>query len=311
MKKILISGTVSIFLLLTLFSGLSYGAINRFVENYSAIPSTSLSFPMNHSNRFIVNSSWTEPRSSETHPGIDSAGTTTNDVYPIADNAVVFEKGSDGATTGRGNFLVLKYTIGGVTVYSNYFHLSSYATGVTEGSTITSKTTPVAKVGNTGASAGAHLHWEILSSYTKGSSSSRLSINPKNFDWGSTAFSIDAPVFKNFNYNSSTKVVTIVAYDSDSGSSGGKASVSPKILHKTNSGSSWTQSTMNPITSTTDPYDYSYTLSYFSTAVDLIITGRRTSLEYWSYYPAKYANDHKNTNPLPTSTDSKVTVFAP
>lgn len=290
--------SLGIFILLSsFFSGSTYAA-ERFAESYYPVSSSSLSFPLNHSTRYSVNSSWTEPRSTELHPGIDSPGTTVNDVYPLADSAYVYEKGN---SSKRGNYLVLRYTINGSYVYSQYMHLNSFIGTYAQGDTIASKTTAVAKVGNTGTSAGVHLHWEILKTY---SGTDRISVNPNYFtNWGSSTFSLDAPVFKNFSYNSLTKKVTIRAYDSDLGV---KKNVYPKILFKSSSSSTWSYATMDVVNAST--YDYSYSLPHVGDEIDIIIAGRRSSSEYWTYYPAKYSAMNNSSNPIPSVTDSKETV---
>lgn len=294
---------IGLLLVSTLTSESVLANTHRFTEGYYEISETSLTFPMNHTNRYSVNSSYVEPRSSEIHPGIDSNGSSTNDVYPLADSAYVQEMGN---STSMGNYIVLRYTISGNYVYSIYMHLNNFATSISQGNTIASKSTSIGKVGNTGTSSGAHLHWEILKSY--GSTSTRISVSPNYFtNWGSTSFSQDAPVFKNFNYNASTKTITIRAYDTDVGV---KKSVSPRIIYKSSTSSSWSYATMNVVNATT--YDYSYVLPYSSTtAVDVIIAGRRSTSEYWTYYPAKYTAMTNATSPVPSLTDSKITVYIP
>ena len=66
---------------------------------------------------------------------------------------------------------------------------------------------------------------------------------------------------------------------------------------------------MNVVNAST--YDYNYVLPFSSTAVDIIIAGRRSTTEYWTYYPAKYTAMTNATSPIPSLTDAKITVYAP
>ncbi len=62
-----------------------------------------------------------------------------------------------------GNFVILQHVYGGVTYYTKYQHLASYS--VSKGAAV-SKGQKIAVVGSTGDSTGAHLHFEIATTWS-------------------------------------------------------------------------------------------------------------------------------------------------
>jgi len=98
----------------------------------------------------------------EYHLGIDIAGSSDN-VMATA-NGIVMRCGYNSA---NGNYVVLKHTISGKTVYSFYAHLASY--NVRNGATV-AKGSKIGVVGNTGsASRGKHLHFAMMDVLWNGS----------------------------------------------------------------------------------------------------------------------------------------------
>lgn len=90
------------------------------------------------------------------HIGIDILG-STDDVMATANGTVA----SYGYNDGNGNYVVLKHTISGKTVYSFYAHLNSSSNSLRKGQMVT-KGTKIGVVGNTGNSRGKHLHFAIV-----------------------------------------------------------------------------------------------------------------------------------------------------
>lgn len=96
------------------------------------------------------------------HLGIDIIGTSDN--VMAAAKGTVAQCGYNGA---NGNYVVLKHTISGQTVYSFYAHLASYS--VKRGNTV-SKGAKIGIVGNTGSSSrGKHLHFAMMNTLWNGS----------------------------------------------------------------------------------------------------------------------------------------------
>lgn len=89
------------------------------------------------------------------HSGIDFAGGPASSGSPIyaPGSGTVIGKGFD---SGRGNYINLGHP-GGIT--TRYFHMIS-ASPLGIGDPVTKGSTVLGYVGNTGASFGAHLHWE-------------------------------------------------------------------------------------------------------------------------------------------------------
>ncbi|GAK07240.1 murein hydrolase activator EnvC [Geomicrobium sp. JCM 19038] len=114
------------------------------------------------------------PRWGSFHHGIDiGAGGRSN--VPI----VAAESGSvsfAGWMNGYGNTVIVRHTIGGRTVETLYAHLDSI--NVSQGQSV-SRTQQIGIMGNTGASQGAHLHFEVHEGTWNGSKSN--SVDPMNY----------------------------------------------------------------------------------------------------------------------------------
>lgn len=96
------------------------------------------------------------------HLGIDIAG-SSDDVMAAATGIVA----KCGYNSANGNYVVIKHTISGKTVYSFYAHLVSY--NVRNGVTV-AKGSKIGVVGNTGsASRGKHLHFAMMNTLWSGS----------------------------------------------------------------------------------------------------------------------------------------------
>lgn len=93
------------------------------------------------------------------HHGVDVAAPIGTQLVAPADGVVV-KKGS-GASGG--NTLIIKHA---PDLYTVYYHLQR-PSALAVGSNV-SKGDPIALVGNTGASTGPHLHWEVRNSLTWG-----------------------------------------------------------------------------------------------------------------------------------------------
>lgn len=117
--------------------------------------------------RSATNWSWGNKSGSKYHIGIDIIGSSDN-VMATANGTVVGcgYNGTVGKRNGNGNYVILKHTISGKTVYSFYAHLSSYC--VKKGATV-SKGTKIGTVGSTGNSTGKHLHFAMTNTLWNGS----------------------------------------------------------------------------------------------------------------------------------------------
>jgi hypothetical protein len=268
----------------------------RFDMNLALKNNGEFKFPIDDNNIMKrVTSTWGEPRATENHPGIDTTATNTvTELRPMYDNAEFVAQGQDtgaenspvGTGKGRGNWLILKYVVNGTIYYSQYMHMAfktKYAIGKKF-----AITDVVGKVGNTGNSYGPHVHWEVLSKYT----APRITINPRTLfynastplDTSSQVFQDDAVVFKSYSVNGAK--VSIRAYDTDSGS---KKEVIPVIMYKKADSKTWTEKSFAKVTTTADPYDYSFTI-LLTGNVQVIFACKQVgeSSNTWTYYPMKY-----------------------
>lgn len=102
-----------------------------------------------------VNGKW----QSKPHIGLDIAGafnaSNAPDIYPIYPGEVFVKKSTSG---GLGNFIVLKHTAGGETIYSVYGHMAKVY--VNKGDVL-GYNDKIGRMGKTGNSTGIHLHLEI------------------------------------------------------------------------------------------------------------------------------------------------------
>jgi murein DD-endopeptidase MepM/ murein hydrolase activator NlpD len=85
------------------------------------------------------------------HAGVDFDGESGDSVFAVADGRVVLAE----PLQVRGGAVILDHGLG---VYSNYFHLLEIAVQEGEG---VSKGQIIGRMGSTGLSTGAHLHWEL------------------------------------------------------------------------------------------------------------------------------------------------------
>lgn len=114
-------------------------------------------------------------RSSGMHYGIDMAGGAAvagSPIYSCGPGVVSFVR--SGQSSSAGYYCTIRHDNG---FYSSYMHMQS-APSVTVGQRV-GVGTVLGKVGSTGHSTGPHLHWQIGSSYSSGSSSNNM--NPVTF----------------------------------------------------------------------------------------------------------------------------------
>lgn len=91
------------------------------------------------------------------HQGVDFTPGAGTPIYAIADGVVQLHSDTD---SGLGNHVILSHVINGVAVDSVYAHMQSGSSPVNAGDTVKVGDF-LGLVGNTGASVGAHLHFEI------------------------------------------------------------------------------------------------------------------------------------------------------
>lgn len=90
------------------------------------------------------------------HLGIDIASSTGDTkIYAAASGTVA----AVGYNSANGNYVIIKHTLSGKTVYSFYAHLSSYS--VSKGQSV-SKGTKIGIIGKTGSASGVHLHFAVV-----------------------------------------------------------------------------------------------------------------------------------------------------
>lgn len=94
---------------------------------------------------------------SSNHKGVDFTPGGGTPIGAIADGVVRTVKNSSG---GFGTHVIIDHNIGGKAVSSTYAHMQAGSVPLSQGDTI-SVGTMVGRVGNTGASTGAHLHLEV------------------------------------------------------------------------------------------------------------------------------------------------------
>lgn len=121
------------------------------------------------------------------HTGTDfDAGSTGPesgvDVYSVKDSGTIKTKAT--SSSGYGNYYIIQYqeTVNGVKYgfQTLYGHLYSFASGLSQGSTV-SATTNLGVSGNTGNSSGVHLHLEFRPAQNSGSTS--VYYSPSAFYW--------------------------------------------------------------------------------------------------------------------------------
>lgn len=115
-------------------------------------------------------------RSGGFHSGTDFAGGAAGGGRPIYAPAdgVVLSKGFDGS---RGNYINLRHEPGLIT---RYFHMNS-SSPLSPGQAVVKNVTILGYVGNTGASQGAHLHWETYIEGGPLNEENYPAMNPRDF----------------------------------------------------------------------------------------------------------------------------------
>lgn len=136
--------------------------------NTSSNSSTSFQMPLANARctwRSYSNWSWASKSGSGSrvyHLGIDIIGSSDN--VMAAATGIVAKCGYNSA---NGNYVILKHSVSGKTVYSFYAHLASY--NVRNGAAV-AKGSKIGVVGNTGsASRGKHLHFAMMNTLWNGS----------------------------------------------------------------------------------------------------------------------------------------------
>lgn len=110
------------------------------------------------------------------HSGTDFAGgaaSSGSPIYAPADG-VVLSKGTDGS---RGNYINLRHEPGLIT---RYFHMNA-PSPLSTGTPVSRNETILGYVGNTGASQGAHLHWETYIEGGPLNEENYPAMNPRDF----------------------------------------------------------------------------------------------------------------------------------
>jgi murein DD-endopeptidase MepM/ murein hydrolase activator NlpD len=118
------------------------------------------------------------------HNGVDYAAAIGTPVYSIADGKVIFSgpssiKGSNGEPGGGGYIIKLRHKVEGKWITSSYMHLNKGSLKVFKGEQVTEGQL-IAKSGNSGASTGPHLHFEIQ--------------NGKDYVWSLTGARYEEPI---------------------------------------------------------------------------------------------------------------------
>lgn len=120
----------------------------------SAVQSTGYRWPVDCENTTQIFNS------SAGHLGMDMTSSISDDNITMPYAGTIQAKGYDGATTGNGNWVVVKYNN---SLYSLFAHLASASTLTT--GTSYSKGTVIGTMGNTGNSTGKHLHFSFFNTY--------------------------------------------------------------------------------------------------------------------------------------------------
>lgn len=121
-------------------------------------PSIKPTANFNSGNGYVVTQ---EFNNSSGHTGVDLANNASGgDVRSIAAGVVTYIQNSQ-TTSGWGTMLRIRHQLlDGTTYYSQYAHLMYDSIGVTE-NTLVNEGQLIGRVGNTGFSTGAHLHFEV------------------------------------------------------------------------------------------------------------------------------------------------------
>lgn len=103
------------------------------------------------------------------HPNIYGAP-----IYPVAKGTIA----RIGWISGGGNAIYIYHNVNGVDYTTVYMHMSSFASGMYQGKTVTTDDV-IGYVGNTGVSFGAHLHLGMASGH-HATFFNNYSFNPRN-----------------------------------------------------------------------------------------------------------------------------------
>ena len=137
------------------------GGGTPFYELEEEVKPSNIDFVYPMQNTYVCGNDWREYYSARPsrpyHAGIDIASSVGNtNIYATTSGTV----DRCGWNSANGNYVVIKHSINGSTVYSFYAHLSSYCVSV---GTSVDSSTKIGVMGNTGSgSAGAHLHFAFV-----------------------------------------------------------------------------------------------------------------------------------------------------
>lgn len=92
------------------------------------------------------------------HLGVDFTAGNGAPVHAIADGVVV--EASRGDSGALGVYVAIRHVVGGEVVVSGYAHMQVGSMNLSVGAPVSGGQV-IGRVGNTGASTGAHLHFEI------------------------------------------------------------------------------------------------------------------------------------------------------
>ena len=95
-------------------------------------------------------------------------------IYPVAKGTIA----RIGWISGGGNAIYIYHNVNGVDYTTVYMHMSSFASGMYQGKTVTTDDV-IGYVGNTGVSFGAHLHLGMASGH-HATFFNNYSFNPRN-----------------------------------------------------------------------------------------------------------------------------------
>jgi len=118
------------------------------------------------------------------HNGVDYAAAIGTPVYAVADGKVIFSgpssiKASNGEPGGGGYIIKIRHRVEGKWISSSYMHLNKGSLKVRKGEIVTEGQL-IANTGNSGASTGPHLHFEIQ--------------NGKEYVWSLTGARYEEPI---------------------------------------------------------------------------------------------------------------------
>jgi murein DD-endopeptidase MepM/ murein hydrolase activator NlpD len=126
--------------------------------SYNDIPKGFFSPPMNTSqNRGMICSGSCYIGSPYCHDAIDYSGSHGSTVYASADGVII----ANASGSCYGNYVLIKHQVAGREIYSLYAHLSAFNRGLGP----VSKGEAIGRVGRTGCTNGAHLHFMIYGTY--------------------------------------------------------------------------------------------------------------------------------------------------